>query len=98
MDHVGPKENWLSCFFMKKENKFSCLFGHNIIILDKHTTELVLLFHKKTTKLDFLWPNMSQKSTKVLTYLRIYFYTSEFSIYIYITKILKTTQFYVVIY
>ena len=27
------------------------------IILDKKTIELVLLFHKNTTKLVFLWPN-----------------------------------------
>ena len=57
---------------MKKENEFCCLFGHNIIsnglyqvirnnIETKKTTELVLLFHIKTTKLVFLWPNMSQK-------------------------------------
>ena len=36
-------------------------------IVAKKTTELVLLFHKKTTKLVFLWPNMSQKCFKVLT-------------------------------
>ena len=36
------------------------------IILDKKTTELVLLFHKNITKLVFLWPNMSQKCFKVL--------------------------------
>ena len=52
---------------MKKENEFSCLFGHNIIsngleiILAKKTTELVLLFHINETKLVFLWPNMGQK-------------------------------------
>ena len=38
--------------------------GNNIVA--KKTTELVLLFHKKTTKLVFLWPDMSQKSFKVL--------------------------------
>ena len=63
---------------MKKKNEFSRLFGHNIIsnglyqairnnIVAKKTTELVLLFHKNITKLVFLWPNMSQKSIKVLT-------------------------------
>ena len=36
------------------------------IILDKKTTELVLLFHKNITQLDFLWPNRGQKSFKVL--------------------------------
>ena len=52
MAHIGPKENELSYIFMKKENKFSCLFGHNIIsnclykairkhIVAKKTTELV---------------------------------------------------------
>ena len=35
-------------------------------IVSKKTTELVLLFHKKTTKLLFLWPNMDQKRFKVL--------------------------------
>ena len=32
----------------------------------KKTTEFVLLFHKQTAKLVFFWPNMSQKSIKVL--------------------------------
>ena len=31
----------------------------------KKTTELVLLFHKKTSKLVFLWPNMGQKHESV---------------------------------
>ena len=35
-------------------------------VVAKKTTEVVLLFHKKTTKLVFLWPNMSQKNIKVL--------------------------------
>ena len=55
---------------MKKENKFSCLFDKDIIsnglIQAKKTTELVLLFHKKTTELVFPWPNMGQKCFKVL--------------------------------
>ena len=62
---------------MKKENEFSCLFGHNIIsndlyqaiknnIVIKKSTEIVLFFHKNVTKLVFLWPNMDQKSIKVL--------------------------------
>ena len=34
------------------------------IILAKKTTELVLHFHKKTTKLVFLWPNVGQKASK----------------------------------
>ena len=62
---------------MKKENEFIVFFGHNIIsnglyqvirnnIVAKKTTELVHLFHKNKTKLVFLWPNMSQKSFKVL--------------------------------
>ena len=63
---------------MKKENEFSCIFGHNIISnglyqairnnIDYKTTELVLLFHKNITKLVFLWSNMSQKSFKVLKF------------------------------
>ena len=67
---------------MKKKNEFRCLFVHNIIfnglcqtirnnIVAKKTTELVLLFHKNITKLVFIWPNMGQKSFKVLTYLYI---------------------------
>ena len=63
---------------MKNENEFSCLFDHKIILLAglykairnnivaKKTTELVLIFHKKITKLVFLWPNMSQLCFKVL--------------------------------
>ena len=35
-------------------------------IMGKNTTELILLFHKKTNKLVFLCPNMGQKSIKVL--------------------------------
>ena len=29
--HIWPKENELSYIFIKKENEFSCLIGHNII-------------------------------------------------------------------
>ena len=36
------------------------------VILFKKNTEIVLLFHKKTTKQVFLWPNMGQKTIKVL--------------------------------
>ena len=77
MAHIEPNENSLSNIFMKKENKFSC-FWANIIsnglyqaiinnIVAKKTTEIVLLFHKKTTKLVFLWPNMGQKHESVIT-------------------------------
>ena len=64
--------------FIKKENKFSCIFGYNIIfnglylairnniLAKKKTTELVLLFYKNISKLVFHWPNMGQKSIKVL--------------------------------
>ena len=65
---------------MKKETELSCLFAHDIIsnclyqairnnIVAKKITELVLLFHKNITKLIFLWPNVGQKSFKVLVYL-----------------------------
>ena len=37
------------------------------IILTKKNTELVLFFHKNTTKLVFIWSNITQKSIKVLT-------------------------------
>ena len=68
---------------MKKKKEFSWFFGHNIIsndlyqairnnIVANNTTELVLLFHKKTTKLDFLWSNMAQKNFKVLRQLLDY--------------------------
>ena len=75
---------------MKMENEFSCHFGHNIIsnglyqairikIVAKKT-ELVILFHKKTSKLVFLWPNFSQLCLKVLSkhvlYLRRHFLLS----------------------
>ena len=36
------------------------------LLFHKKTTDLVLLFHKKTTDLVLLWPNMNQKSIKVL--------------------------------
>ena len=65
--HNRPKENWFSCHFMKKEEQNRPLE----IIVAKKTTEFVLLFHKKTTNLIFLWPNISQKSIKVLTYIYI---------------------------
>ena len=42
-------------------------------IVAKNTTELVFLFHKKTTELVFLWPNMSQKSIKVLIELKEFY-------------------------
>ena len=35
-------------------------------IMAKKTTELVLLFHEKTTNLVFLWPNMGKLFLKVL--------------------------------
>ena len=35
------------------------------LVVTKMTTELVLLFHKKTTKLVFIWPNMDQKASKL---------------------------------
>ena len=62
---------------MKKENEFSCLFGHNIIsnglyqAIRQKTTELVLLFHKNITKLVFLCPKMGQKCFKVLIFSNI---------------------------
>ena len=37
-------------------------------IVAKKTTELVLLFNKNITKLFSLWPNMGQKSFKVLIF------------------------------
>ena len=77
--HIELKENYRSYIFMKKENEFSSLFGHNIIsnglyqtnrinIVAKNTTEPAFLFHKKTTKLVLLWLNMGQKSIKVLNH------------------------------
>ena len=65
------------------------------IILDKKTTELVLLFHKNITKQVFLWPNMGQKCCKELTFTflqvnniiknKIYVKTLDFSnVYLYI--------------
>ena len=60
---------------MKRENEFSCLFGlyqairNNIVA--KKTTELVLSFLKKATKLVFFWPNMGQfcfKSSSLRTF------------------------------
>ena len=31
--HTGPKENYLSYIFMKKENEFSCLFDQKIFLM-----------------------------------------------------------------
>ena len=47
-------------------------------IVAKKTTELVLLFRKKTTELVFLWPNMSQKSIKVLISKKMLFHVLFF--------------------
>ena len=63
------KRKLTSWLFMKSKNEFSCLFGHNIIYAKKTTelnwiTEFVLLFHKKTIKLIFFWPNMGIKASK----------------------------------
>ena len=44
-------------------------------IVTKKTTELVLRFHKKTTKLVFLWPNISKTSIRVLIKRTFLFYT-----------------------
>ena len=61
---------------MKKKNEFSGVLGHNTIsnglIWAKKTTKLVLLFHENITKLVLHWPNMSQKSFKVLILLMGY--------------------------
>ena len=56
-----------------------CFFGsywaiRNNIIVAKKTTELVLLFHKKTTKLVFIWFNMNQKRTRLLNFIIFYIY------------------------
>ena len=50
LTHIGPKENKV--------------IRNNIVA--KKTTKLLLLFYEKTTKLDFLWPNMGQKSIKMV--------------------------------
>ena len=46
--------------------KWPCKAIRNNIVA-KQTTELVLLFRKKTTKVVFLWPNISQLCFKVLS-------------------------------
>ena len=35
---LGQRKNSLVIFFMKKENEFSCLFGHNIISISLYQT------------------------------------------------------------
>ena len=72
---------------MKKENEFRGLFGSNGLIqairnniVTKKTTELVLLFHKNITKLVFHWPNMGQKSFKVLINLLLVIFTRNYNI------------------
>ena len=86
-------------------NEFSCRFGHNIIsnglyqtirnnIVVINTNEFVLLFHKKTTKLVFLWPNMGQKSIKVLTSDLSSSVSFVFSFTIYLVKVLKLFKSY----
>ena len=54
---------------MKKENEFSCHFGHNIISNG--------FFYKKATKLVFFWSNMGQKSIKVLILINAVNYNNE---------------------
>ena len=46
----------------------TCIYNiiSNWPIMTKNTTEFVLLIHKNTTKLVFLWLNMGQNSIKVL--------------------------------
>ena len=56
---------------MKKEN-YIIIISNGLYqairnkIVAKKTTELVLIFHKKTTKIVFLWPNMGQLGFNVL--------------------------------
>ena len=68
---LGQKKTSLVVFLLKRRTS-SVVFLANIIsnglilaiinnIMAKMKTELVLIFHKKTTKLVFLWANMSQK-------------------------------------
>ena len=58
------KRGMSSVVFLTKiiSNSLNQVIRNNIIV--KKTTEHILLFHKKTTKLDFLWPNMGQKKHK----------------------------------
>ena len=60
---MGQRKSNLVVFLWKR--RMSSVIS-NALILAKNTTELVLLFHKKTTKLVFFWPNIGQKSIKVL--------------------------------
>ena len=60
------------------------------IVLAKKTTELILLFHKNITKLVFLWPNMGQKSFKVLSeryyYTYLYYLDKKYQLFLNIDK------------
>ena len=90
---------------MKKKNEISYLFGHNIIcnslykairnnIVAKMTIELILLFHKKTTKLVFLWPNVGQKNIKVLKSL----FTTQVHMVSHLTTTLRLPYIYILFY
>ena len=46
--------------------KYLTVLRNNIVA--KQSPKLVLLLHKKTTKQVFLWPNIGQKSIKVLKF------------------------------
>ena len=58
----------------------------------KKTTELVLLFPKNITKLVFLWPNMGQKSFKVLRGQCRYY--REMAVHCYVNKVLRCVKTY----
>ena len=54
-------------------------------IVAKMTTELVFLFHKNITKLDFFWPNMGKKNFKVLFLIKYNDYFLKLKVKIYRT-------------
>ena len=61
---LGQRKTSLVVFLCKRITNSVVFLAIRNNIVAKKTTELVLLFHKKATKLVFLRPNMSQKASK----------------------------------
>ena len=70
-------------FFLANINSNGLVQAIRNNIVAKKTTEIVILFHKKTTKSVFLWLILSQKSIKMLTYILYLISTLHISFLIY---------------
>ena len=57
---LGQKKTSLVCLFMKKENKFSCLFGQNIISNGLYQAIKIICFKVLRLNGSFNFPQLSQ--------------------------------------